>query len=212
MPSEKLKKTIKRSSVSSEAVEFSVDFVKNIDMLHYVCYLKKHMLNPYVLSMLSNIFEYGPEKIGELTSEENCELKFENVLLDGDSEFNSVLTVYVVNREKVLKLGIYNSLLFGLKVSSYMKDEVIVSDESDDPYQWILIRNSRIFWVEELATDSEGITLLGSDRKELSYDKALALLPGRDTLKDSNYNSWSFSISPSSLWNSCIKTSSYRKS
>jgi len=176
-------------------------------MLHYICYLRKHMSDVYVASMLSNIFKYKSEKIGKLLDAGNHELKFENTSLNGNDEFSSVLTIYIANKKKILKLGIYNSLLFGIRVSRYMKAEVIVSDESDDPYQWILIRDSQIFWAEELSTDGEGITLLDSSEKELFYDKALALLPGKDTLEDPSYNSWSFTISPSSLWNNCIKYS-----
>src|SRR3569623_507643 len=174
-------------------------------MPHYTCYLKKYMLDTYIESMFGDIFEYDCKEVGKFLCDGNHKLWFENSLLEGYNEFNSALTVYIADKKKVSKLGIYNSLLFGTKISNYTKEEVVVSDESDDPYQWILVRGSQIFLVEELATEGDGITLINSNSIELSYDKALALLPGKGNLEDPNYNSWSFSISPSSLWNNCVK-------
>lgn len=169
--------------------------------------MKGKKSNRYLIEMLSCIFKYKLEEVGDFLSDGTYYLKFENRLLDEASEFCTELNVYIPDKERVLKTELYNNLLFGVKVSEYIGDEVLVNDESDDPYQWVLIKGKQLFLVEEVDDDNEGITLM-STKLELSYEKSIKILPGKNNIEStSNEHEVDrvYFVTPSSLWNTCLK-------
>ncbi|WP_027386476.1 hypothetical protein [Chryseobacterium gregarium] len=139
-------------------------------MYNYICYLKGKKENIHLIKILSNIFKCKKEFIGNLLDSENFEIRFENRLLDDISEFSTELNVYL--NDTVNKTVISNNFLFGIELSRYLNEEIIVSTNRDDPYQWILIRNNSFFLAEEAEDESFGITLQRSKNIEISYEDA----------------------------------------
>lgn len=177
-------------------------------MYNYVCYLKKKMSNDYLVKMLSDIFEYKETSISELLNGVgHYDLRFENRQLDDVSEFKTELNVYILDKRKILNLELYNNLLFGRKVAIYIKDEILINDESDDPYQWILVKEGEIFLVEEEYKDNEGINLISSNRLELAFEKALSLLPDRGYVENKSEDETDrpYFVIPANLWKDCVK-------
>ncbi len=143
-------------------------------MYSYICYLKKSEGNAHITQMLSNIFKCDEEYISDLLNPENFEIRFENRILDNVSEFYVELNVYLNDDNNITTVFGCN-FLFGIEVSKYLNEEVLVSSRNDDSYEWILIGDSSFFIAEEKDNDVPGITLLRSNNSEISYNKAMLI-------------------------------------
>ncbi len=175
-------------------------------MFHFVCFLKRKKKPSYIKEMLSVLFDVTSENIGSLLSPGLLKLRFESRDFNTISEFDFELNVYVQDKESILELKMYNNLLFGKQVSLYVDDEVLIDDESDDSYQWLLIDKERLFLVEECDDDKSGISLIQSSKKELLFEKALLLLPNKEDIDNLIIEKpRPYFISPSSLWKTCLK-------
>ncbi len=176
-------------------------------MYHYVCYLQNNIKDSYLADILSHVFKCKKCDIGELLEDGDFKIRYENRSLDEESEFNNELNVYVDSKEKILELSIYNNLLFGIKFFNSVNESVLVNDESDNPYQWISIKQEGIFLVEECDSDEVGINLSAENSYEISLNKALMILPDKSNIEREDLNSFkqAYFVKPSSLWKSCIK-------
>ncbi|MDN4031025.1 hypothetical protein [Chryseobacterium gambrini] len=146
-------------------------------MDNYICYVKYDKEDAEVIEMLSNVFNYKKEQIGNLFDQKDFEITFENRILDEISEFCTELNVYIPNNEIT---AIYpNKFLFGYQVSKYLNQQVLVSVsfENNDPYQYILIENDLFFIVDEVIDDNSddkyGITVQKNTKIKISYNDAI---------------------------------------
>ncbi|MDN4011254.1 MULTISPECIES: hypothetical protein [Chryseobacterium] len=146
-------------------------------MDNYICYVKYDKEDAEVIEMLSNVFNYKKEQIGNLFDQKDFEITFENRILDEISEFCTELNVYIPNNEIT---AIYpNNFLFGYQVSKYLNQQVLVSVsfENNDPYQYILIENDLFFIVDEVIDDNSddkyGITVQKNTKIKISYNDAI---------------------------------------
>lgn len=140
-------------------------------MENYICYLRENKKDIHLIQMLSNIFQCEEELIGNLLNTYNFKIKFENRLLDNVSEFCTELNVYVDNNTN--SIVFFNNFLFGFEVSKYLNEDILVSNQGDDPYQWILISNNQFYIVEEIDNENYGIDLQESNRVKISYNEAM---------------------------------------
>ncbi|MDN4012266.1 hypothetical protein QX233_07345 [Chryseobacterium gambrini] len=139
-------------------------------MENYICYLRENKKDIHLIQMLSNIFQCEEELIGNLLNTYNFKIKFENRLLDNVSEFCTELNVYVDNNTN--SIVFFNNFLFGFEVSKYLNEDILVSNQGDDPYQWILVSNNQFYIVEEIDNENYGIDLQES-RVKISYNEAM---------------------------------------
>ncbi|WPO84293.1 hypothetical protein SD427_08145 [Chryseobacterium sp. JJR-5R] len=140
-------------------------------MDNYICYLKGKKENIHLIKILSDIFKCRDEFIGDLLGSKNFAIRFENRLLDNISEFCTELNIYI--DDTIKKVAITNNFLFGIELSKYLNEEIVISTHSDDPCQWILIQNNSFFIAEEADDENFGITLQRSENIEISYDDAI---------------------------------------
>jgi len=139
-------------------------------MENYICYLRENKKDIHLIQMLSNIFQCEEELIGNLLNTYNFKIKFENRLLDNVSEFCTELNVYVDNNTN--SIVFFNNFLFGFEVSKYLNEDILVSNQGADPYQWILVSNNQFYIVEEIDNENYGIDLQES-RVKISYNEAM---------------------------------------
>jgi len=140
-------------------------------MDNYICYLKGKKENIHLIKILSDIFKCKKEFIGDLLDSKNFAIRFENRLLDNISEFSTELNVYL--DDTINKAAINNNFVFGIELSKYLDEEIVVSGCTDDPCQWILIQNNLFFITEGADDENFGITLHRYENIEISYDDAI---------------------------------------
>ncbi|MBT2623521.1 hypothetical protein [Chryseobacterium sp. ISL-6] len=136
----------------------------------FICYLIGKKEDISITRMLSNIFKLNEEFVGDLLDDGDFKIRFENRILDNTSEFCTELNVYTKD-EIIISANIF---LFGIEVSEYLDEEVIVGFNGGDPYQWILIKDNLFFLIdEEISDENYGINVHKSTKIEISYDHAI---------------------------------------
>lgn len=133
-----------------------------------VFYLKNRKEDLFIEKMLSDIFEYDQVQVKELLNEGDCLIRYENRVLDNISEFRVELVVYIQNESQLNDRKLNNNFFLGLKIANYINEGVIISYAGHDPYLWLLIKENHFFLVEEIAQDSNGISLMENNRIEIS--------------------------------------------
>lgn len=144
-------------------------------MTHLICYLKRKKTDHYIIELLKEIFNSTENDISTISNEEKSIIKFENRILDDISEFQTELNIYCLDEKRVKELK-FNNISLGIAISKSINEDIIVSDENvcDDPYQWILIKQDKLFLVEEDDTeDNNGITLSRNNKTEISYNSLI---------------------------------------
>jgi hypothetical protein len=133
------------------------------------------MKNEFIVEMVSDIFDYRKEEVGELGSKRIHAIRFENRLLDRFSDFQTEINIYADDINRAIVLGLGNNLLLGIKISTYLNEEIIIGNLPND--QWFLIKGDHIFLVEEESQENYGINLM-IKRSEISYKEALEMQSG----------------------------------
>ncbi len=153
-----------------------------------------------LVNLLSEIFQVSKEEVSGLYQDKDCSIAFEISVLDDSAMFSTEVNVYT-NPDIMRQANIYNSLLLGRLVSKKLESEVLVNDESDDPDQWILVDGENIYLVRDDSGESDGITVNCNEKKQLSFQFALDLLPNRENFKDDKINNSAYLVIPSIKWN-----------
>lgn len=177
--------------------------------MHYVFFLKAYLDNDAIIKLLGNLFCLKAEEIGELNeSDKKISLRFEMRILDNVSDFKFELSVYCDSLDLILNNGFYNNLILGVEISSILKREILINDESDDPYQWILINGKCIYLVESKDNNQPGITLIESNKIPLSLSKSIQLLPNKQyiiDLKENKIVAVPYYVKSSLLWKNVVR-------
>lgn len=170
-----------------------------------IFYLKSRFSKQELVSSIEKIFNLLPRSIGHVFDNRdylNYTFRYEYESCKDKDSFFQRMELYPPN-DLLLTTGIYNELIFGIKISKILDEEIIITDHSDDPYEWILIKpTGDIFRVEEDGThDGPEIKLeLSTPPRCLSYEKVLQLFHGKEDLLSSKEPK----TIPSALLESCI--------
>lgn len=178
--------------------------------MHYVFFLSGYIDSNDIIKLLGNLFGLKTEEIGELSeSEKTTQIRFEMRILDNTSDFKFELSIYCDSLDLVLNKGFYNNLILGVEFSTILKKEILINDESDDPYQWILINEKFIYLVESKDDNHVGITLKESSALPLALSKAMELLPNEQyiiDLKEEKVVPSAYYVKSSFLWQNLART------
>ncbi|CAL2090872.1 hypothetical protein [Tenacibaculum sp. 190524A02b] len=172
-------------------------------MVHLVCFFKDNVSVKKIKESLAIIFDVDFYDIKELFNDTEAIVKYEIRKLSINQDFNYELNLYV-KRDSILITKLYNNLIFGYRFSKVLNFEILINDESDDPYQWILIEKNNLFLVEEKDTEEYGIDIIKSNRQKLNFNKAMKLLQNEEAIVNPSKANSVFYVSPSSKWNECI--------
>lgn len=170
------------------------------------CYLKEKLSIEEIKDLISNLFELERNRICEFLSEKECLIRFEYNVLDEnfESDYNIELNLYCNEKSLLLNTQIYNNLILAFKVASLIAVRVLVNDESDDPYQWLEVIAEKLYLVEELDNDSDGINLNFLSKKSLIVEKALDILPGKEFIEnDGLIEKEPYFVKNSEQWKKC---------
>ncbi len=140
-------------------------------MIHFICYLKRKKSNHYIIELLKEIFNCEIEDISNLLDEKQSLIKFENRILDDVSEFKMELNIYCIDESRTRELKLNNNISLGIAISKSINEVVVVNEDNIciNPYQWILIRQNKLFLVEEDDNDNNGITLNQNNQIDITY-------------------------------------------
>ncbi len=167
-------------------------------MTHFVCYFNFKIDIEVLKRALSNVFSVKKNQVSELLDEqEKIKIKYEIINLSDTDERGYFIELNIYTLQNISKfVGIYNNLLLSIELNVYFNSNILINDESNDPFQWILVTKYRkVFLVEEKEFDNDFI-VIKENRYELSLAKSLNLLP-----KDINFDkSIPYFVDNPSLW------------
>ncbi|MDP3928955.1 MAG: hypothetical protein Q8R57_08015, partial [Bacteroidota bacterium] len=151
-----------------------------------------------LVNAISKIFNLDVKEIGGLFDNEDRILTFQIENIANALYFNQEVSFFIPY-DIARKESVLNSLILGKKLFDIINVPILIDDESDDPFQWLLIKDQKLYLIENME-DIEQFELTFSEIKELSLQKALFLL----TNKLDN-NKTAYLISDSKIWLTCIK-------
>ena len=102
-----------------------------------VCYFKDFSDEKKIVDILSTIYSVDKHFISNLESGSDV-LNFEFKKFNSKSDFNVQLEIFL-DYKTILKTKIYNNLILALKLVDLLKLDILINDESDDPYHWLLL-------------------------------------------------------------------------
>jgi hypothetical protein len=143
--------------------------------MHFIVYLKNNIKRE-IKTILSEIFNKNISDVTGLLEYNDTSIKYEIInLSDNKVGFYNEINVYFENEPNNL---ITNNLSLAIKLSSKLNCEILINDETYNPYQWILVKNSRnIFLVESKEHMDESI-LIEKVIGQLDLQKSLEILSG----------------------------------
>jgi len=172
--------------------------------MQYTIYLKRGFPLSDLEDILVKVFQAEKSQVGSLMKQIAFDISHETISLDSNSTFNVELNIHAIDSLASKTKEISNNLLFGIIFEESSEQEVLIGAYSDDPYQWLLLSQSKLFLVEEKVNDYEGITIF-PERLELSKKESISFLAKMISLNDEKENKSVYPVLPSSLWNDCRK-------
>lgn len=128
-------------------------------------------------------------------------IKYEKRMLGGGNGYFVEIDIFA-EEETCLTAGVYNNLLLALRVVEFIEGDILINDESDDPYQWIRIdkeKNVRI--VEEIdEEDTEAVLISDELGKKVDLQYALTLLPDKEYILLPQNKRPAYYVRDSSFW------------
>ncbi|RFZ94335.1 hypothetical protein D0C36_01905 [Mucilaginibacter conchicola] len=152
----------------------------------FILQIKNKIKDRQVVNFLVSQFSLTQKDIGELMSgKTDTKINYQIFCRECPSEFKVELTFFI-KEEVCLELEIFNSLIIALSFVDYFSRAVVINDESQDPYRWILVNEfKKIFVTDEVIYDdnglfNEGLFIDYSTAKEITINSAMKVLPDRD--------------------------------
>ena len=176
-------------------------------MIYHVFYLPKKPKNKeQLIKAIAYVYNVDERQINYLLSNNKSLIFYELEELSTSNHFNYELTIHVP-KKIALTSQVYNILSAGLIFQNLLKSELLIEDNSDDPYQSILIKKGKIFLVEEDGiNESYGINLfLESEQQQLCILKSLKLFPDKEYIENNDINIINSRIIDSKRWKGAIK-------
>lgn len=168
----------------------------------YDCLFKKDTKVDDVAELVANILEVEKQDVAQFLESSDCNIYYEDSVLNDNAEFSWMLTVYVNDEEKIRAQKLYNPLLFGLTVSRCLDTEVLINAHCVDPYLWILVEQGKIYLVDEIDEDNDGVNLHKHIKQELSLAKVLASFPDEKHFDKHKTISHTAPLFPMEVWTS----------
>ena len=155
-----------------------------------------------VAGFLVKAFQLDAKAISQLQDCSDAEVTFEINKIGRDG-FSSEINVFL-DAALARKSGMYNNLLLGIAISRMAKCGILINDESDDPYQWILIEGDVVFLAESGCDESEDINMRINSRRVLDINFALGVFPGENDFDSERVKGSAYLVTPSSKWESGV--------
>lgn len=177
---------------------------------HFVFYLKENISEEFLKIILAQIFSVKvPQIVGILEGGGGgtYEIRNLNSLNTSTNELNNDFRYEVnlyVPKDIILKTSIFNNLLLGNKVSLFLNKEVLVYNESDNAYLWLLINEDDLYLVKEIVGENTSISIDRTSKIKLSFKKALELLPGKEYY-NTDIETAAFYVKDSNIWKRCVE-------
>lgn len=168
----------------------------------YDCLLKKGIKGVDIAQLVAAVLQVEKQDVAQLLYDSDCNIYYEYKVLDDEAAFSWILSVYVNDEEKIKAQKLYNPLLFGLMISKYLDAEVLINAHCVDPYLWILVEHGKIYLVDEVDEDDDGVNLHKDIKKELSIDKVLASFPDDDHFSKHKTINHTAPLFPIEVWTS----------
>lgn len=151
---------------------------------HFICYFKSKKITESVLvNSLSIVFNISSCQIGELIDDGDLLIRYEIIDLDSSGKgFFRELNIYV-EKSILIKSHINNNLLLVLELTNVIQEDIIINDESNDPYQYLLVNSKRQVFLVEDTGEFESVNIRG-ELIELSLSKSLHIF-NKMNLEDS---------------------------
>jgi len=158
---------------------------------------------------LSEIFHISKDQIVNLAQAKNHKITYEmrQFRCNSQNSHNSIFCNEInlfVNGEVVIDSRCFNNLLLANHISLAVKKEVLIFNESDNPYLWLLIDQNNLYLVSEIEDNNDCILIDKQNAKKLFFEKALTLLPGIDYYTDSR-PAKAYYVNDYNLWSTCIR-------
>ena len=147
----------------------------------FVITLKEDISDEIIKESISKIFELNKSKVSQIYEDsDESVITYEKRIFEEKIGYYIELCFFIPDNICLLS-KIYNNLSFALLFVNYISDDIIIDDESDDPYQLIRItKNQEIFLVEREDSESESIIIKNSNQKKLNKEYALSLLQDKE--------------------------------
>lgn len=165
----------------------------------YSIYLGDKVSINEVVQALAITFNLAQDMIMDLSDEGNSKIKYEVKILDNSSEFN-VEYVFHIHQNLKLESGLTDIVKFAQKISKFIDSPMVIDDLSDDPYQWLYLDNERLFLVEEVDSDKNGIDLYKDRMRQLDVHGIVELLPKVSDIKSGRFKESPYWVLPSDKW------------
>ncbi|WP_417351202.1 hypothetical protein [Flavobacterium alkalisoli] len=142
-----------------------------------VCYFNKKTNLLLLKESLSNIYGVSIDKIHDLYEYNlNSELNFEITEYNRDNGFCIQLELFPT-KDRILISKVFNNLILGIELNRHLKQDILINDETDDPYQWLLIKDHLLYLVEEQFTEEFNNCIKIDIKHEIDITKSLPLFP-----------------------------------
>jgi len=136
-----------------------------------------------IRDFLISEFKLLETEVNEITVDnENMVMSYEVTVRNYPSELQTELCFYL-NDNLCLEFELYNDLQLAIKFSDYFFMDVIFSDQSNDPYRWILLNTEKELYIvdEQLeGVNEEGFYIDYKSAQKVSEDRVLSVLPSKD--------------------------------
>lgn len=163
--------------------------LKNIKMVtSYSIILENNLSIEKFKSALKSLFKINIEKIGHLFEGNENHIYFENFRRNEKKiSFYNSFDIYI-HKKIEIKVGLTNNLLFALEFSRLINQEVLISSESRDLDQWILIEPSnKIYLVyDNEDSDINNLIINKEQKKELNLIKTKKIFEKISLIETSN--------------------------
>lgn len=168
-------------------------------MAIHVFFLKSKIPKKELKKLISTIYLIEKSKINLLEKyDENAIINYQITKIASDSDFNYQFEIFISN-DLIISSGVFNNLILAIKLNKILRKEVLINDESDNPYQWLLINNENLYLVEEEENQKQGIYIFYEKSIELDISKGIALLQNKNDYIESKKNTPYYIKNPK-LW------------
>lgn len=113
--------------------------------------------------LLSNAFQTS--NVSSLLDEDDSEVSYSYYHIAGD--FQTSIDLYI-DEKLALEKHIGTDTDLGMLISEQLKERVLVSDNNINPYTWLLIKNSKVYEVEQVEKEDESMVLRRENTQPIS--------------------------------------------
>lgn len=154
-------------------------------MIQFVLNIKNIIANKTINEFTSTLFKLTINEIDILGGDKsNSKITYEVKKRPYLTEFNFEI-IFFVPESICLNSEVYNELTVALYLSKLIEDEVLIHDQTNDPYRWILIKSQEeIYLADELISENTNDIGFIIDRRSL---KKIPIKFALSALPDKNY-------------------------